>query len=193
MKSAGHAMKKSFKMLLRVVTSFLHHSELPKFSKLITSGVSHQSLRIYLYYIRISKGMCFLKCSDLNPNFKFQIFGRHNLFGSQILDAIQNLDRFYVIYKSAALHVWWHVVAFSGKKNDRQMKRRPETKKENWWRNHVTIFSYGLESWRPWYRADRAFLTMWHEFRSDLSFWLTLFWFDTRLQGTYQHLLFHLL
>lgn len=49
--------------------------------------------------------MCFLKCSDLNPNLKFQIFGRHNLFGSQILDVIQNLDRFYVIYKSAALHV----------------------------------------------------------------------------------------
>ena len=73
--------------------------------------------------------MCFLKCSDLNPNLKFRIFGRHNLFGSQILDVIQNLDRFYVIYKSVALHVWWHVVAFSGKKNDRQMKRRPETKK----------------------------------------------------------------
>lgn len=33
MKSAGHAMKRSLKMLLRVVTSFLHHSELPKFSK----------------------------------------------------------------------------------------------------------------------------------------------------------------
>lgn len=54
--------------------------------------------------------MCFLKCSDLNPNFKFRFFGRHNLFGIQILDVIQNLDRFYVIYKSAASHVWWHVV-----------------------------------------------------------------------------------
>ena len=173
-------MKKSLNMLLRVVTSFLHHSELPKFLK--SSLVE--------FHIKVS-GLIYITSAFQKECVSWNAWIWTLTSSSECLgDTIHLEAKFWMSFKTWTDLMW---------STNRQPCMFDDTlwlsqaRKMTGWRNHVTIFSYRLESWRPWNLADLTFLTMWHEFRFDLSFWLTLFWFDTRLQGTYQHLLFHLL